>query len=171
MKRITIYSSEMNEQGGYNKLGWFDLDAAEHVLEESSRWDGQVMRGVISQMQINRAQLYRTKGGRWVENQDSRPEFNGPNRWRFLTDDEARNWMVKSGGTEAEEALEKWFPDTPDEVGPSLGGRPTVGPKVEVRLDHETLAQVDALAAKKDVTRAEMLRRLIVSGLQETNGS
>ena len=165
MNRITIYGSQMNHEGGYDRLGWFDLDAAEHILEENSRWDGQVMRGVISGMQINRAQLYRTSGGRWVENQDSRPEFNGPNEWRFLTDDEARDWMVKSGGDEAEQALQKWFPETPDEAGPSLGGRPAVGPKVEVRLDPETLAAVDARASKEGVKRAEMLRRLIVAGL------
>ncbi|MGW3383312.1 ribbon-helix-helix domain-containing protein [Streptomyces albogriseolus] len=166
MNRITIYGTQINDEGGYDRLGWFDLDAAEHVLEESTRWNGQSMIGVISGMQINRAQLYRTKGGRWVENQDSRPEFNGPNTWRFLTDDEARNWMVKSGGPEAEEALEKWFPDTPDEAGPNLGGRPTVGPKVEVRLDPETLAKVDARAAQEGVKRAEMLRRLIVASLK-----
>lgn len=163
MKRITIYSSDMNEQGGYDKLGWFDLDAAEHILEESSRWDGQVMRGVISGMQINRAQLYRTKGGRWVENQDSRPEFNGPDQWRFLTDDEARNWMIRSGGQEAEEALEKWFPDTPDEAGPNLGGRPAVGPKVEFRLEPDILAKVDARAAAEGIKRAEMLRRIVTA--------
>jgi hypothetical protein len=166
MNRITIYSSTVNEEGDYDRLGWFDLDAAEHILEESSRWDGQVMRGVISGMQINRAQLYRTSGGRWVENQDSRPEFNGPNMWRFLTDDETRNWMIKSGGDEAEEALEKWFPETPDEVGPNPGGRPVVGPKVEVRLDSETLAEVDKRATEEGVKRAEMLRRLIVTGLE-----
>lgn len=165
MNRITIYSTDFNEQGGYDRLGWFDLDAAEHVLEEDTRWNGQSMIGVISGMQINRAQLYRTSGGRWVENQDSRPEFNGPNMWRFLTDDEARDWMVKSGGNEAEEALKEWFPDTPDEVGPNLGGRPAVGPKVEVRLDPETLAKVDKRAAAEGVKRAEMLRRIIVAGL------
>lgn len=165
MNRITIYSTRVNSEGGYDRLGWFDLDAAEHVLEENSRWDGQNMRGVISGMQINRAQLYRTSGGRWVENQDSRPEFNGPNVWRFLTDDEAREWMIKSGGAEAEESLAKWFPDTPEESGPNLGGRPTVGPKVEVRLDPDTLAKVDARATEEGVKRAEMLRRIIVAGL------
>ncbi|MEV8248129.1 CopG family transcriptional regulator [Streptomyces rochei] len=165
MNRITIYSNQMNHDGDYDRLGWFDLDAAEHVLEEDSRWNGQNMVGVISGMQVNRAQLYRTKGGRWVENQDSRPEFNGPNVWRFLTDDEARTWMLKSGGREAEEALEKWFPETPDEEGPNLGGRPMVGPKVETRLDPDTLAKVDERAAKEGVSRAEMLRRLVIAGL------
>lgn len=44
-------------------------------------------------------------------------------------------------------------------------GRPAVGPKVETRLDEETLAKVDARAAEQDVSRAEMLRRLIVAAL------
>lgn len=165
MNRITIYSAQVNDEGGHDRLGWFDLDAAEHVLEEERRWDGQNMRGVISGMQINRAQLYRTSSGRWVENQDSRPEFNGPNVWRFLTNDEAREWMIKSGGQDAEEALKKWFPEMPDESGPNLGGRPAVGPKVDVRLDPDTLAKVDARAAQEGVKRAEMLRRIIVGGL------
>lgn len=161
MNRITIYSTEMNYDGGYDRLGWFDLDAAEHVLEESSRWNGQSMIGVLSGMQINRAQLYRTSGGRWVENQDSRPEFNGPDRWRFLTDDEARNWMVKSGGPEAEEALDKWFPETPDEVGPDpKGGRPAIGPTINVAYPRELLDKIEAAAKKEGLSRAAWLRKV-----------
>ncbi|MFF0166769.1 type II toxin-antitoxin system HicB family antitoxin [Streptomyces prasinus] len=161
MNRITIYSTEMNYDGDYDRLGWFDLDAAEHILEESSRWDGQVMRGVISGMQVNRAQLYRTSGGRWVENQDSRPEFNGPNVWRFLTDDEAREWMVKSGGTEAEAELEKWFPDTPDESGPdSKGGRPAVGPTINVAYPRDLLDKIESAAKTEGLSRAAWLRKV-----------
>jgi hypothetical protein len=161
MNRITIYSTQINDEGGYDRLGWFDLDAAEHVLEESSRWNGQSMIGVISGMQVNRAQLYRTSSGRWVENQDSRPEFNGPNVWRFLTDDQARDWMVKSGGQEAEEALEKWFPDTPDEVGPDpRGGRPAVGPTINVAYPRELLDKIEAAAKKAGLSRAAWLRKV-----------
>lgn len=163
MNRITIF--ETDEYGDRHRVGHFDLDAAEHILEEDRRWDGQVMRGVISGMQINRAQLYRTAGGRWVENVDRTPEFNGPDIWRFLTDEQAREWMLKSGGQEAEEALTRWFPETPDESGPNLGGRPVVGPKAEVRFDPDVLAKVDARAAAEGVKRAEMLRRLVVAGL------
>lgn len=163
MNRITVYSTGL--YGQPERLGWFDLDAATHILEEDTRWDGQNMRGVISGMQINRAQLYRTSGGRWVENQDHSPEFNGPDQWRFLTDDEAREWMIKSGDHGAEKALEKWFPDTPDESGPNLGGRPTVGPKVEFRLDEDVLAKVDASAAEEGVKRSEMLRRIVTAAV------
>lgn len=45
------------------------------------------------------------------------------------------------------------------------GGRPAIGKKVDVRLDDQTVARVDARAEQEGVTRPEMLRRLIVAGL------
>ncbi|MFD9004445.1 hypothetical protein ACFV0T_26390 [Streptomyces sp. NPDC059582] len=161
MNRITIYGDDLDGNGEYPRLGWFDLDSAQHILEEDTRWNGQNMIGVISGMQINRADLYRTSGGRWVEHQDHRPEFNGPNMWRFLTDEQAREWMLKSGGTEAEKALERWFPETPEEQGPNLGGRPVVGPKLETRVDEAVLAKVDAAAKAAGTSRAAWLRDVI----------
>jgi hypothetical protein len=159
MNRITIYSAD--EYGEPKRLGWFDLDATEHILEEASRWDGQNRRGVISGMQINRAQLYRTSGGRWVENQDHSPEFNGPDRWRFLTDDDARQWMIQSGDKDAEEALQKWFPETPDESGPdSKGGRPSVGPTINVAYPRDLLDKIEAAADKAGMSRAAWLRKI-----------
>lgn len=163
MDRITIYSDhDYDENGNKIRLGWFDLDAAETVAVEGTYWDGDNHRGIVSGLQTSRAVLYRTKGGRWVEHCDGRNEFNGPDKWTFLTDDEAREWLIKA---EDEDKLQQWFPDTPDESGPNLGGRPAVGPKVEVRLDPDVLAKVDSRATKEGVKRAEMLRRLIVAGL------
>ena len=159
MNRITIHDAD-----GV-RLGYFDLDAATHILEEESYWDGSNHRGKVSGLQTTRSDLYRTKGGRWVEHCDARREFNGPDRWSFLTDDEARDWVIKSGGDEAESVLAEHFPDAPDESGPSLGGRPTVGPKVETRLAEEDIEKVDQRAKEEGVSRAEMLRRLIVAGL------
>jgi hypothetical protein len=164
MQRITIY--ETDEYGDQVRLGYFDLDAATHILTEGRRWDGSNHRGVISGLLTSLAELYRTSGGRWVVHTDASSEFNGPNRWEFLTDDEARDWVIRSHGGDAEEVLAEHFPDTPDESGPGpQGGRPSVGPKVETRLDEKTLAQVDARAGKEGVSRAEMLRRLVVAGL------
>jgi hypothetical protein len=40
-----------------------------------------------------------------------------------------------------------------------------VGPKVETRLDPDDIKKVDDRAAQEGVSRAEMLRRLIVAGL------
>ena len=44
-------------------------------------------------------------------------------------------------------------------------GRPLVGPKVELRLSEDDLARVEERAKKEGVSRAEMLRRLVVASL------
>lgn len=45
------------------------------------------------------------------------------------------------------------------------GGRPEVGPKVELRLPAETLAQVDADANRQQITRARWLRDAVHQSL------
>lgn len=160
MNRITIYDTD-DESGERYRVGHFDLDAAEHILEEDTRWNGQNMVGKLSGMQTNRAQLYRTAGGRWVEHADHSLEFNGPNIWRFLTDEQARDWMLKSGGSDAEKALETWFPDTPDESGPGpQGGRPKIGPAINVAYQPDLLKRIDAAARRAGMPRAEWLRQV-----------
>ncbi|MEU0200887.1 MULTISPECIES: hypothetical protein [unclassified Streptomyces] len=161
MNRITIYETD-EYTGEQTRVGHFDLDAATVALKEDDQWDGNNMRGKVSGMQINRAYLYRTAGGRWVEHSDHRPEFNGPNIWRFLSDDEAREWMLKSGDTEAEEALAKYFPETPEEDGPApKGGRPAIGgPVVPVQYPRDLLNKVDAAAKTAGMSRAAWLRKI-----------
>lgn len=151
-------------------LSWFDPAAARDAISEGRNWTGENWIGANSGLQTSRAVLYLTAGGRWIENEDARSEFSGSDVYRFLTDDEAREWLVKAADArrdsdEAEAALKRHFPDTPEEAGPNLGGRPSVGPKVEFRLEEEHLAKVDARAAKEGVKRAEMLRRLVIAGL------
>lgn len=169
MQRITIYDTD--EYGESTRLGWFDLDAATHVLKEDDYWDGNNMHGMVSGMQINRASLYMTKGGRWVENSDHRPEFNGPDIWRFLTPDEAREWMIKSGGVDAEEALAEYFPETPDEEGPPSnpqGGRPAVGPTINVAYPSDLRSRIDAAAERSGLTRAAWLRQIAAAAVVES---
>lgn len=159
MDRITIYDTD--EYGERYRVGHFDLDAVTATLKEDDHWDGNNMRGNVSAMQINRAYLYRTAGGRWVEHSDHRPEFNGPNIWRFLTDDEAREWMLKSGDSEADAALKKWFPELPDETGPDpKGGRPAVGPTINVAYPRDLLDKIEAAADKAGLSRAAWLRKI-----------
>lgn len=152
------------------KLSWFEPASAHAAISEGRNWDGNNWRGACSGLQTNQAVLYLTKGGRWIENVDARHEFSGSDSYRFLTDDQAREWLIKAADArrdseEAEKALEQYFPDTEEESAPPQVGRPVVGPKVEVRLDPDTLAKVDARAAEEGVKRAEMLRRLIVASL------
>lgn len=155
MNRITIYDTEAYPDPV--RLGWFDLDAATHIAQEDRRWNGNNMIGVISGLQTTRAQLYRTSGGRWVEHQDATREFNGPDTWRFLDDDEARNWLMRAEDSEA--LLAEWFPDTPDESGPGpQGGRPAVGGQISVAYPRDLLDQIDKAADEAGQSRAEWLR-------------
>ncbi|MFE6474535.1 hypothetical protein [Streptomyces rochei] len=147
-------------------LSWFDPQAARDAISEGRNWTGENWIGAVSGLQTSRAVLYLTKGGRWIENQDATSEFNGADVYRFLTDDQAHAWLVKAADArrdneEAEDALKRHFPDTPDEEGPNLGGRPMVGPKVETRISPETLAKVEAAAKAAGMSRAAWLRTTI----------
>lgn len=150
------------------QLSWFDPDAARDAISEGRNWTGENWIGAISGLRTSRAVLYLTSGGRWIENQDATSEFNGCDVYRFLTDDQAREWLIKAADArrdteEAEAALERHFPDVPEESGPNLGGRPAVGPKVEFRLEQDVLDKVDARAAAEGIKRAEMLRRIVTA--------
>lgn len=159
MQRITIH--EIDEFGDRTNLGWFDLDATTEHVVEGERWDGNNMRGVISRLQLGRAELYRTKGGRWVQHEDASREFNGPNRWTFLSPDEARDWLIRSQATEADELVEKYWPETPEEVGPDpKGGRPAIGPTINVAFQRDLLDRIDETAKNAELSRAAWLRKV-----------
>ncbi|MGW7504415.1 hypothetical protein ACWGIR_23180 [Streptomyces albidoflavus] len=157
MNRVTIYSTEPGAEG--KRLGWFDLDAAQVVQVEGTHWNGSSLRGVLSGLETETAALYRTKGGRWAENVDSRRE-DGSDQWRFLTDDQAREWIMSCGADNAEDTLAIWFPETPDEAGPGpQGGRPPIGPAINVAYPQDLLNRVEAAAKREKLSRAEWLRR------------
>jgi hypothetical protein len=170
MARINVYArgdqlDDLQYSGKSTLLGWFDSDSCTDVISEGTSWDGHNHRGVISGLQVGYESLLRTRQGRWVRHYDSTNEFNGPEYYQFLTDDEAKDWLLRSEADAADEIIEKYFGEVEEEAGPNLGGRPAIGKKCEVRLDEETLAKVDARAAEQDVSRAEMLRRLVVAAL------
>jgi hypothetical protein len=155
MDRIKI--AEQNEHGEVVKVNWFDRDAAER-FDEGTRWDGNNHRGVISGLQIGFECLYRTKGGRWVRYYDASSEFNGPQFYEFITDDEARTWLLQA---DKDDAVEQYFGEIEEEKGP---GRPEVGPATNVRLGEELTAKVDA-ARQEGESRAAAIRRLLTAAL------
>ncbi|GAA2680029.1 hypothetical protein GCM10010400_49240 [Streptomyces aculeolatus] len=148
------------------KTDWFDDDSVREKIPESTRWEeGMGSRiGVCSGMQINRAYLMLTEGGRWVLHEDQRPEYDGPDRYEWLTDDQAKAWLVRSAeghddnAEVAEEALQRLWPDLPEESGPK-GGRPAIGPAISVSYQPDLLKRVDAAAAKAGLSRAAWLRQ------------
>jgi hypothetical protein len=147
------------------QLRWFDPGAAQAAVSEGQNWDGNNWRGACSGLQTSQAVLYLTSSGRWIENADARSEHNGADRYRYLADTEARDWLMRSADAgretvEAEEALVKFFPELPEEAGPSVGGRPKVGPPINVAYPTELVARIDAAAKRDGLSRAEWLRTL-----------
>lgn len=163
MARIKV--SYTDEATGDFKTGWFDDESAEWWREDTS-WDGNNSVGVISGIPKNfgGAYLYRTSGGRWVDNVDARNYFSGGNQYSFITDDQAREWLIRSGNHE--DVLEKYFGAPEEESGP---GRPTLGDgdttAFTLRFPEELLARTDARAQVLKTTRAELIRRFVDAGL------
>lgn len=152
------------------QLRWFDDEATQTAVTEGTNWDGNNRRGAVSGLQTNRACLYLTRGGRWVEHSDASCEFNGPDIWRFLTDDEAQQWLIRAADAgrdadQAAEALAKFFPELPEETGPSVGGRPKVGPPINVAFPSELLTRIDAAADRSALSRAAWLRQVAAAAV------
>lgn len=146
-------------------LSWFDPAAARDAISEGRNWTGENWIGACSGLQTSQAVLYLTKGGRWIENRDARGEHNGDDEYRYLTDEQARAWLIKAADArrdneEAGDALKKHFPDTPDEAGPDpKGGRPAVGPTINVAYPRELLDKIEAAAKTAGMSRAAWLRK------------
>ena len=138
--------------------GWFDENKAER-FSEATWWDGSNHVSVATGSQWDHQVLYRTKGGRWVLHSWS--QWQGrPERYRFITDAEAQTWLLKN---EHDAAVERFFGEIEEERGP---GRPEIGPVIQVRLPEEMTAQLDALAERDGVPRAEVIRRLLGEALE-----
>lgn len=159
MARINIHIAD-DYTGGRILAGWFD-PAASEVFKEGTRWNGNNHIGVCSGGQVGYEILYRTRGGRWVLNRDFTSEFDGGDIYRFVSDDEARDWLTRSEIND--EAIERYFGEVEEEKGP---GRPEIGRLVGVRFPDDILAALDARAEVEGVKRAELIRRLVTEALQ-----
>jgi len=155
MNRINVYSSPgEDDYTAPAKLGWFDPSAAER-FDQDTRWDGNNMIGVITGSQWVDEYLYRTRGGRWVRNHDAHRYCNGPDTYEFITDGQARDWLLRSECND--DAVQRFFGEIEEERGP---GRPEIGGAVHVRFGADLLAMVDTYAAQRSISRAEAIRRL-----------
>lgn len=161
MARTTIIEQDL-DTGDIRVAGWFDQEKAERVDEETT-WDGQQQVGVISGIpaQFGWSSLWRTAGGRWVIEVDAKRHYNGPHVYTFATDDEARDWLLRSGGEKAEQWLERYLGSVEPEAGP---GRPAIGPTVKIVVPDDLLARAGEVAAAEGVARAEVLRRWLAAG-------
>ncbi len=140
--------------------GWFDSDKAE-LFEEYQEWNGSNMISRATGSQWHHEELYRTAGGRWVLHGWSNVQGERE-RYEFVPDTEAREWLLAQGH---DEAVKQYLGGVEDERGP---GRPEIGPAVLVRLTPEILGAVDGLAAEEGTPRAEVIRRLLTEALATT---
>lgn len=139
---------------GKRHEGWFNTDNATWIAEPT-RWNGSNNIGVMSGLQCGFQGLYRTAGGRWVLHHDASAEYNGPVTYEFLTDSEARDWLIKAG---LDEEIETYFGELEEERGP---GQPPIGSATNVRFTPAQYEALDTYAAAHGMKRAEVLRELV----------
>ncbi|MBT2492353.1 hypothetical protein J7E96_28355 [Streptomyces sp. ISL-96] len=152
--------TRVNVQDHTGRLaGWFILESATLFREDSEYVNDFDRVSVNTRTEHAHQTLYRTAKGQWVLC-DWTDYADSTNEYRFISDESAKNWLTLN---KEDAAVEKYFGALEDEAGPNLGGRPTIGPRVETRLPADILDRVNAYAAGRD--RADVLRDLIVAGL------
>ena len=152
-KEKIIRENVFDEDGNF--IGWFDRNKAER-FNEATRWDGSNHISIPTGSQWDIRPTYRRRArvlswSQW----DGRPE-----RYRFIDGDEAREWLLLN---EEDEAVERLFGEIEDEVGP---GRPEIGRPIIAHLPPELTAQLDQMAERIGVPRAEVIRRLLTGALK-----
>lgn len=117
------------------------------------------------------ATLYRTKGGAYFlagrggpASGFAEPAYGGGRTGGegILPRDarEAMDFAAEHGGAEV---VEHHFGDLVEDArGP---GRPEIGPATQIRLPQEMMDDLDAIAERDHVSRAEVIRRLVAQGL------
>lgn len=158
MTRINVYTrpdqhADPFDAEGPQLAGWFDYAKARHFPGETY-WDGNNSACVHLRDGTRRQHLHRTARGRWVLENTSQWQ-NEQDTYEFITDDEAREWLIKNGD---DGAVTEFFGEMEDESGPPVGGRPKIGPQVSVAYPPELLQRIDAKRGKQ--SRAEFLRAL-----------
>ena len=150
--------------------GWFDPDRADLFHEGRvtvSRPNGVTNRvGACSGHEFIDETLYFTSGGRWVLHRDEHRCNAGPNIYTFIEPEQARLWLIRS--TVHDDAVALLFGPIPEESGPTVNPR-AIGAPTQIRFAPEVTAELDKRAAELLISRAELVRRLVTAGLQETS--
>lgn len=145
--------------------GWFDPDAkTARAWPEGTRWDGNNMISLATGRQWDHEELWLTAGGRWAVRWWTQWQGGAPAHTRWVTPDEARDWLVRCDydGDAIADALGE---PLPDESGPDVGGRPAIGPRIAVAYPRDLLDRIEAAAEADGVTRAAWLRAAAESAL------
>lgn len=165
MTRINVYNyADPNDYDSETHLaGWFNSDAAT-LYKEATRWDGNNHISVNTGSQWDHEALYRTKAGRWVLNTWSQWEGR-EERYTFVDDAAAKDWLLRN---EEDAAVEQWFGELEEESGPSKGGRPKVGPEINIAYPEDLLKRIKAAADRSGLSRAAWLRQVAAAAVSES---
>jgi hypothetical protein len=159
MHRVDVFAPSGPLIGDEQWVGWFDLDAAT-AYDEGTWGDGvnQLSSSHATGSSMVHEQLHRTGDGRWVLHWWSQ-WYGGFDRWSFVTDGSARDWLLANGH---DTAVEEHFGPIEPKRGP---GRPPIGRPVQVRLPAGLLTRLDAWADRNGPSRAEAVRILLDAAL------
>jgi hypothetical protein len=154
MQRVSV--TETTGDGKVRLTGWFDYDKAE-AFAEATYWDGSRHASVnTSHWAEGNQTLLRTSQGRWIL---AWKRAGQQDTFCYLSDETAQEWLIRN---HRDDDVERFFGRLEDERGP---GRPEIGEAINVRLGDRRLADVDAFARKRGLTRAAALRDLVDAGL------
>lgn len=157
MARTNIYDTTAD---GRTLVGWYDPDQCE-TWEPSTRWDGNNRVPLVTGSYTEWERLYRTPGGRWVLHHWSRWQGR-PDEHRFVTDEEARDWLLRNE-TEEEEIERVTGERVEAERGP---GQPRIGTPIKVTLPDGDIAALDGWVAEgRASSRSDAVRQAVTRGL------
>lgn len=156
MLRINVYEKIREEDYGYvtpKLAGWFDWHKAARWSDADYNGDGS---GGVGRGQA----VILTSGGKWVLERWSRWQ-NESDRYEYITADEARDWLLRNN---EDAAVAECFGEIAEEED-RRPGRPEIGGRISTAIGDELLANVDAYAKAREVTRAEAIRSLLEDAL------
>lgn len=157
MSRVNVYERVSEQDLGYEapKLaGWFEWSKAARWSDADYNHNGSGGTGRGQAVML-------TAGGRWVLEHWTIWQ-GGTDRYEYITDDEARDWLLRNG---EDEAVRQHFGEVAEEED-RRGGRPEIGGRITTAIGDERLAVVDSYARSEGIGRAEAVRRLVDAGLE-----
>ena len=157
MSRTNVYETDLD---GRQLVGWYDPDQCES-WEPETRWDGNNNVPLVTGSRTEWERLHRTPGGRWVVHHWSMWQCR-PDTHQFLTDEEARDWLLRNEAPVAE--IERVTGEVVEaERGP---GQPRIGTPIKVTLPDDVLVALDALVASGAASsRSDAVRQAVTRGL------
>lgn len=104
----------------HNGRPYYFIPAKSTSFEDGTRWNGHSNIGLNSGSEWIDETLWLTPAGRWILNRDETRYHAGPDHYAYITDDQARDWLIRSEINE--EAITEHFGPLPDEPDDEMTG-------------------------------------------------